>query len=176
MALIEYIKREDATGQIAEVYKSIEERMKIVPNVIQFHTASPEMFGKIMNVFNHYSNHQSLNPVLVSYIRLLISNVAGGEYCVRFQSALLLFMGISENDLKIAKDDYNKVNLDSKNKSMLCFVLDEMFDKITNAEKRIEELRTLGWNDQEIYEASVLGALQKGMVQLIKTFKIKIDF
>lgn len=176
MALINYIKREEATGQVAELYKNIEEKMKVVPNVIQFHTASPDMFGKIMSVLNHYSNHQSLNPVVVSYIRLLISNMAGGEYCVRFQSALLHLMGVSERDIKIAKDDYHNMNLDSKNKALVCFILDQMFDKIEHAKDKIDELKSLGWTEKDIYEASVLGALQKGMVQVIKTFKVEIDF
>ena len=176
MALINYIKREEATGQLAELYKSIEEKMKFVPNVIQFHTASPEMFGKIMSVLNHYSNHKSFNPVVVSYIRLLISNIAGGEYCVRFQSALLKYLGVPESDLVAAKNDYRNINLDNKNKTLVCFVLDQMFDKIEHTKDRIVELKTLGWTEKDIYEASVLGALQKGMVQVIKTFEVEIDF
>jgi len=176
MALINYVKKEEATGQIADIYTMIENKMHVVPNAIQFHSASPEFFGKIMNVFNHFSEHPSLDPVSVAYIRMLISNIAGGEYCVRFQSKLLLYMKVTQEAIEQAKGDYNLIQLDEKRKSLVCFVLDEMFDKMDNAEQRINELRKLGWADKDIYEASIIGALQKGMVQLLKTFKVEIDF
>lgn len=176
MALINYVKKEEATGIIADVYKNIEDRMQVVPNVIQFHSASPELFVKIMNVFNHFFDHESIDPVTMAYIRLLVSNIAGGEYCVRFQSKVLQYLGISIEDINLAKTDYLQTKLDNKRKALLCFVLDEMFDKIENAQLRIDELKAFGWSEKDIYEASIISALQKGMVQVIKTFKVEYDF
>ena len=85
-------------------------------------------------------------------------------------------MKVTQEAIEQAKRDYNLIQLDEKRKLLVCFVLDEMFDKMDNAEQRINELRKLGWADKDIYEASIIGALQKGMVQLLKTFKVEIDF
>lgn len=176
MSLIETVQEKEANGFIAQVYSGIKSKMNRVPNVIKFHTASPELFEKVMPVFDYYSGHPNLDPILVAYIRMLLSGIYECNYCIRFQTSVLKFMGISENDIDQAKENYYKVNLDYKRKLLLCFVLDEMQDKIENPKERINELTQFGWTEKDIYEASILGALQRGMVQLIKTFKVDIDF
>ena len=176
MSLINYVKREEATGQTAEIYDMLEQRIKVIPNVVQFYTASPELFGKFMNFVGHYIDHPVLDTITVSYIRMLISYKSNATYCVLLQSGILKSRNVTDADLEIAKEDYTKVNLDEKSKALVCFVLDMMFEKLENAKARIENLKELGWAEKDIFEASVAGAIQKGMVNVIKAFEVKPDF
>ncbi|PLX22670.1 MAG: hypothetical protein C0597_02120 [Marinilabiliales bacterium] len=176
MSLLNYVKREEATGHIAEIYDMLEERIKVIPNVVQFYTASPELFGKLMGLIGHFIDHPKLEREMVAYTRMLISHKSKAEYCVKLQSGILRSMEISEQDLDVAKEDYTKVRLNDKNRALVCFVLDMMFDKLENAKSRIEELKEHGWTDKDIFEASVMGAIQKGMVNVIKTFEVQPDF
>ena len=176
MSLINYVKKEEATGQIAEIYNMIEERMKIVPNVVQFYTASPDLFGKLMGLIGHYIDHPTMDREAIAYTRMLISNKENATYCVRFQSTILKSMGIPESDLELAKEDYTKVKLPEKDRALVCFVLDQMFGNLKDTKTRIEDLKALGWDEKDIFEASVMGAIQKGMVNVIKSFEVEIDF
>ncbi len=176
MALINYVKKEEATGKIAEIYNDLEERMNILPNVVQFHTASPELFERLINYLEFFIDHQSIDHITIAYIRMLISFQNGGEYCVRFQSGILKYLGVSDEDLEVAKSDSNKLNLDNKRKSLVNFVLDVQNGKHENTENQIKKLEELGWTQKDIYDANALGALQKGMVNVVKAFKVEIDF
>ncbi len=176
MALINYIKREEATGRIAEIYDGIEERIKIIPNVVQFYTASPELFDKIMELVSHYTDHPNFDRATVAYIRMLISNRENATYCILLQSGILRSLEIPESDIETAKQDHTMVNLPAKNQAIICFVLDQMYGKLTDTKSRIDQLKELGWTEKDIFEASVLGAIQKGMVNVIKTFEVQPDF
>ncbi len=176
MSLISYIKREEATGQIADIYDMLEQRIKVIPNVVQFYTASPELFIKFMGFVGHYIDHPTLNAITVAYTRMLISHKSNADYCVKLQSGILESMKVTKVDLELAKKDYTKINLDEKNKALVCFVLDMMFGKLENAKERINHLKVLGWADKDIFEASVMGAIQKGMVNVIKAFEVQLDF
>lgn len=176
MALINYVKRENATGQIADIYEKIEQRMNKIPNVVQFHSASPELFPKFMSVIGHFFDHPTLDSVTVAYIRFLISFHEKGEYCVRLQSLALKSFGVSEEQLNKAKENYYNLQLDEKRKALVCFILDEIFDKLVNTEEKLKQLDELGWTEKDIYEASVLAALQKGMVRVITAFKLEFDY
>jgi len=176
MALISYVKREEATGLIAEVYDMIEKRIEVIPNVVQFYTASPELFEKIMNLVGYYIDHPTLDRATVAYIRMLISNKEEATYCISLQSGILRSLEIPEEDLVTAMQDYNLVNLPARNQAMVCFVMDQMYSKLGNAKHRIEQLRQLGWTEKDIFEASVIGAIQKGMVNVVKSFEVELDF
>lgn len=176
MALLNYVKREEATGQIAEIYDMMEQRMNVIPNVVQFYTASPELFGKFMGLVSHFIDHPTISRATVAYIRMLISHNENANYCVLLQSGILRSLEITEADINKAKEDYTNVNLEEKNKALVCFVMDMMFNNLKNTESRIDQLREMGWTDKDIFEVSVLAAIQKGMVNVIKTFEIELDF
>ena len=176
MTLIKTTSKKEASGVIAAVYQMMEERVKFIPNVVQLHTASPDLFEKFMPVVGHFSDHPTLDPILVSYIRLLISNIENGTYCVRLQSTLLNNYDICEEDIAIACNDYQQVNLDIKRKNLLCFVMDMMYNKLADTKQKILELIEMGWTEKDIYEAAMLGGMQKGVVQVIKAFDVELDF
>lgn len=176
MSLLKYVKKEEASGAVAAVYNLMEERVKFIPNVIKFHTASPEFFEKYMQLVSHFTDHPIFESRMVAYIRLLVSNRANGKYCIQLQSAILKSFGVPEDDLQKALTDYTQVNLEPRQKALVCFVVDEMFDNLDNKIKRIDELRSFGWTDKDIYEASIIGGLQIGMVKLINTFEVQSDF
>jgi len=176
MALINFVKKKDATGQVAEIYKAMEEKINILPNVLQFHTASQELYPKLMNVFNHFINHENFSPQMLAYTRMLISFHAKGEYCLRFQTSVLKHLGETDKDIKKAQADYHLVNLDKNKKALVVFVLDLMTDKEIDKKEKITTLRKLGWTDKDIYELSFVGGLQRGMLQVIKGFDLEIDF
>jgi alkylhydroperoxidase family enzyme len=176
MSILKITNKDEATGAVAAVYQLMEDRIKFIPNVVKMHSVSSDFFEKFMAVTGFYTDHPTLDPVLVSYIRLLISHHENAEYCIRLQSAVLNNYKVTADDIKIACNDYNLINLDPKRKMLVCFVLDMMFDRLTDAENNVNKLKEVGWTEKDIYEASMLGAVQKGTTKVISAFKVENDF
>jgi hypothetical protein len=176
MSLLKSIKKEEASGAVAAVYQKMQERVGFVPNVVKMHTASPEFFEKFMGLVGYYTDHPSLDPVIVSYVRFLISSMENTTYCLKLQSAVLMNYKVPQEDLSTAGKNYHKVDLEPKRKEMVLFVMDMMYGKLKNTEERIAQLKELGWSEKDIYEMSMLAAIQKGVVQVIKAFEVQPDF
>ena len=176
MSLLKSISKEEATGEVGKIYNLLEERANFIPNVVKFHSTSPELFTKFMSITNHFIDHPTLDPVTVSYIRLLISARENGEYCKRLQTLVLKSYKISSEDIFIALHNYRDINLDKKRKLLISFVMDMMYDNLSNKITDLNLLRKLGWSDKDIYEASMIAAIQKGMVKLINNFEVEFDY
>ncbi len=177
MSLISYVKKEEAQGQIAEMYKALEAKLNILPNVVQFHTASPELYPKLIGFLEHFFDHPNLGLTTIAYIRMLVSDREGGQYCVRFQTSILKYLGEKESDIEQTKTNYNNLKLDAKAKQLVLFVLDVIFSsEHEGIEERLNELKELGWSEPDIYEACMIAAFQKGVVPIIKAFQLEMDF
>lgn len=176
MSLLKSIRKEDASGSVAAIYEMMQERVGFVPNVVKMHTASPVFFEKFMGLVGHYTDHPSLDPVMVSYVRFLISSIENTAYCMKLQSAVLKNYNVTEEELSLAAQDYHKISLDPARKALVLFVIDMMYDKTGNVENQIDQLKESGWSEKDIYEMSMLAAIQKGVVQVIKAFRVAPDF
>ena len=176
ISLLDTVKPKEAQGLVNDVYSGFSNALGKLPNVIQFHTASPDIYGYLMGVLNEFSTHQSINPVLQAYLRVIISHREGGEYCVKFQSYLLRMHGILQEDIDLAVEDPKNVKLEEKQKQLLLFALQLIAGGTEPVTEDLNKLRDLGWTDKDIYEICFLGGLQKGMTPLINGFKVQHDF
>lgn len=176
MSLLNYIDEKNAEGIVKQVYNGFSAVVKKVPNVVQFHSASPELFPKFMNYVDHFSNHPTLDPILIAYTRLMVSTRKGGEYCKRLQSALLKMYGETEERIKVAVNDSANLEMDNKRKAILLFAVNMVDNKIENAKPHVKNLKNHGWSDKDIYELCAIAGLQSGMVPLIKGFEVEFDF
>lgn len=176
MSLLNYVDEKNASGIIKQVYNGFSAVVKKVPNVVQFHSASPELFPKFMNYVDHFSNHPTLDPILIAYTRLIVSARKNGEYCKRLQSALLKMYGETDEKIKEAIENTANIDMDEKRKAILQFATNLADNRIDNAKPHVNNLKNLGWSDKEIYELCAIAGMQSGMVPLIKGFKVEIDF
>lgn len=99
MSLLKSIKKEEASGAVAIVYQVMQERVGFIPNVVKMHTASPEFFEKFMGLVGYYTDRPSFDPVMVSYVRFLISSIENTTYCMKLQSAVLVNYKVPQEDL-----------------------------------------------------------------------------
>lgn len=175
MLLQDCIKAENATGLTASGYDYFIKRMGRVPNVIELHSLNPSMLNQLINFFEVFEKSPNIDPVMRIYIRLLISKQGNCEYCIKLNSAILKHMEIKEEDIEASLKDINNLNLDQNRKDLVLLVVNMMYDNMPSSDK-IDELKDLGWTEKDIYDATMVGVLQRGMIQAIKGFQIDIDF
>lgn len=176
MTLLKQINETEANDVVKQVYQGFTQNIGRVPNVVKFHSVSPTIFPYLMGMVNEFSNHPTIDPILVSYLRMLVSHKYAGEYCVKFQSFLIKNRGESHQNITQAIKNPQSIKMDEKRKELLLFALDVVCGHPDNIEDRIQHVKSLGWTDSDIYELCFLGGLQKGMVPLIKGFKVEHDY
>lgn len=176
MTLLKQVNENEATDAVKQVYDGFSQILGKVPNVVKFHTASSTIYPYFMGLVNEFADHPRLDPILLTYLRIMVSNKYGGAYCVKFQSFLAKARGESDENISAAINKPETIDLDEKRKTLLLFALDVVDGKHDNIENRIAALKSIGWCEQDIYEICFLGGLQKGMVPLVTGFKVEHDF
>lgn len=176
ISLLKTVNPDEAQGVVKDVYAGFSEKLGKLPHVIRFHSASPRVYGYLMGLMNEFAGHSTLDPVLQAFLRAIVSRREGGEYCVKFQSFLLQAYGVPPEKIEKALHNPEDAPLADKQKHLLLFALRLIEGQTEATPEEIEKLHDMGWTDEEIYELCFLGGLQKGMVPLIKGFKVAHDF
>lgn len=170
------IKPEEATGKIAEAYEFFKERLGKVPKVMQLHTVNPILFGNLVEFLGYYGSQSKLDIEMLAHIRLIVSAKGNCEYCVKLNSAILIQMGKQQAYLDNIANDCKKIEIDEKRKQLVLFALKVVFNAEDVNVEDLTTLKDLGWTEKDIYDASAAATKQHGMIQLIKAFKVEIDF
>ena len=178
MPLIQTIKPEDATGELAELYGKIEAMRGRVSNSAQIFSASPELIKQQMSFIEYYMVKQkSLSMPLLASIRMLISDKNNFRYCVDFNAYILINMLCwTPKDVEAMRANPNDAKLDAKEKAMLLFVLKAVRTPHDVNSSYVQAFRDFGYNDGEILDATNHGARMSAIDIIFDAFKIEKDF
>jgi uncharacterized peroxidase-related enzyme len=154
MSYLKTVSPEDATGQVAEVYKPVMEMVGMVPAPLQLMSASPNLLVIQKQIIDYYGAHPTLSQGLLALIRLLVSEELQYEYCISFNSNILKMVGIASDDqLAAVMADPRQAPLEEKEKALLALVLKVCANPEEVQESEIQDLRDLGWEDPDIMDA-----------------------
>lgn len=178
MPLIQTIKPEDATGELAELYGNITAMRGRVSNSAQIFSASPELIKQQMSFIEYYMLKQkSLSMPLLASIRMLISDKNSCSYCVDMNASILINMlGWTPKEVEAMRADPQNAKLEPKEKTMLLFVLKAVRTPHDVETKDVQALRDLGYSDGEILDATNHGARMSAIDIIFDAFKIEKDF
>lgn len=171
MFILNHVKPEEAAGKVAEAYAVFPPGVT-PPDPLLLMSASPELVHLwTQNIIRYYRNHERLDLELMAAIRYLLSCENEYDSCINFNAGLLkLAGGMSETELANMRANPAGAPLEESQKEMLLFVLKAVKfpEKVTGAD--VEKLHELGWRDQDIYDATFIGALMKSISILGKAF------
>ncbi|WP_263832422.1 carboxymuconolactone decarboxylase family protein [Sulfurospirillum oryzae] len=178
MPLINTIKPEDATGELAELYGKIQAMRGRVSNSAQIFSASPELIKQQMAFIEYYMLKQkSLSMALLACIRTLVSDKNGCQYCVDFNASMLInMMHWTPKEVEAMRANPNNAKLDAKEKAMLLFVLKAVRTPHDVNASDVQALRDLGYEDGDILDATNHGARMSAIDIIFDAFKIEKDF
>lgn len=173
MAIIDLVKPEEADGKVQEYYNVMLEKAGMVPMPMQMWSASPDLFGVSMQAMGYYFTHPTLNPILLTQIRLMAADHCEYPYCVNFNTNILKMMaGMSDEQVTTFMTNPAEANLEEKDKELLLFVKKAINDPGSTEQADIDKLRDLGWNDRDIFDATNHAANMVAGGILFKAFKV----
>jgi hypothetical protein len=168
MLILDHVQPEQATGKVAEAYAVFPKQVP-VPDPLILMSVSPDLTYAQSQVIRHYMTHERLDMGLLAMIRYLTASQLNYDFCIQFNAGLLKMAGgMSDEDLAALKANPQNAPLEESQKALLLFVLKAVKnpEQVTLAE--VNQLRELGWRDQDIYDATHHAA---GMVAASITFK-----
>ncbi len=157
MFLIDYVKPENAEGEIAKVYNLFPKQIGPV-GVLQLLTASPGAFDVQRTLMNYMFNKSNLNFDVLSAIRFLAASINNHSMCINFNSALLKAAGATDDELtSVVNDPLQGAPFELKERMLLAFVKKGLTDPSSIKREDIDELLTAGWKEKDALDAMYLG-------------------
>lgn len=176
MSLIQTVSPQHASGPVAAVYGEIEQALGQVPNGMQLFSASPTLLGQQWQQLGYYMQHPTLSFPLLATIRLLCSTEHECDYCVGFNSMLLVnHAGWNLDQVAATKRDPGAAPLSPKEIALLRFVLKSVRTPKSASEAEVAALRALGWDESDIFDAVAHGARNVAIDIIFNTFKVQAD-
>ncbi len=177
MPIINTIKPEDATGELAELYTQIKMMRGKIANTAMLFSASPSLLKQQMSFIGHYLNHNTLSMALLACIRTLVSDKNNCSYCVDFNSSMLINMlGWMPKDVEAMRANPSNARLEEREKAMLLFVLKAVRTPHDVEAADVQKLRDFGYSDGDILDATNHGARMSAIDIIFDAFKIEKDF
>ncbi len=171
MFILNHVEPEEATGKIAEAYAFFPPGVAL-PEPLLIMSASPDLaYLWIDNIIRYYRNHERLDMGLLATIRYLLSCESRYDACSNFNAGLLQKAGgMSATELAEMKANPENAPLEESQKELLLFVLKAVKtpEKVIRAD--VERLHEFGWRDQDIFDATFLGAFMGAVSILGKAF------
>jgi len=174
--IINTVSPEDAAGVLAGYYEKITAMRGRVGNNARLFSASPELLRQQMDFIFHYANHPTLSMPLLAAIRVMVSSGEDCDYCVDYNTAMLINMaGWTPEQVSAMRKDVTDVPLEAKDAAMLKLVIKSIRNAHSVTANDMDELCELGWNDADILDAVNHGARMLATDILFNAFKIEKD-
>lgn len=172
MALLKTVLPSEAEGKIANCYQQIEDAIGYVPEAFQLFSVSPDLFEGQLATMAYMASHPTLNPTFISMLRYLVSGRNRNNFCIGFNEAALVNVGINQEDLRQSLIHPEMIPLPEHEKTLMLFILRAIDDPENISEKDIAALHKAGWTDRDIYDALAAGARHAATDVLFNAFKV----
>lgn len=157
---IPVVDEDQASGELESVYAAARARFGFVPEAVQVLSIRPEVASAMQQLRSVVLGDAStLGARRANLIGVAISGMNHCEYCGTAHAGLL----VKEGDLELDEathlyKDWTKVDLPEADRAMLHFAEKLTFTASDVGEADIEELRSHGFSDVNIFDIVLLAA------------------
>lgn len=174
MPLIQTIAPEEATGELAKLYKLIEAMWGTVGNNAQLVGVSPELLRQQIDFIKFYRNHPTLSMPLLAAIRIMVSSGEECQFCIDYNTGMLINLaGWTFDQITAMRNDPNAANLPEREIAMLNLAIKAIRNAHGVSANDLDTLREMGWSDSDILEAVNHATRMLATDIIFNTFKIE---
>ncbi len=153
-----------------KIADKIEEKLGVMPpqwRVLLY--LNPKRFEIFLSEIKYLLNHPNINPDFFAFIRLFVANREGFSYCKSFNTKLLLAKGY---DRLVLKEFLNGVKMpfDEKHNLLMQKALKALYEAEEFGKDEIDELKSIGWCDADIFDAIDHGAFLFKYYRVMKAY------
>ena len=172
--LINYTSVQQATGDVKAVYAEIKAAYGIVPEPIKGLSLNPALLRNTWEMYKIMGSNKNFSPKTTTMMRYLIAEANRCKFCVGFNKGMLLnIFKMSEDEINALQKDPSSAKLDTKQKTMLLFMLKSTSHPHDVTQEEIDTLKKLGWSEKDIVEGAKQATEMVATSLFIDTFKIE---
>jgi len=172
MPRIQPIETADASGKTRELYDGIEKKMGKVPNIFKLMGNSPAALEGYLS-FSSALSTGVLPGKLRELIAIAVAETNQCEYCLSAHVAIGKSVGLSESELKLARETRSE---DPKVVAALTFVRTLLTRRALIDNNDVQLLREAGYSDAEIAEIVANVALNVYTNYFNLVMQTEVDF
>jgi uncharacterized peroxidase-related enzyme len=165
MPWIPCVDEDDADGVLATVYESARKRFTFVPDAVKVFSIRPEVAlaqDQLRKVV--LGDASSLGARRADLIGTAVSGMNHCEYCGTAHSGLLAKRGdLDEDEAVRVYRNWREVELPEADQAMLRFAEKLTFTPATVTEADLDELRSHGFSDVNVFDIVLLAAYRNFM-------------
>jgi uncharacterized peroxidase-related enzyme len=177
MSILDTVKPQDASGEVAEIYAQMQQAMGTVPTALQLYSGNPALLREYWGYIGSIMRHPSLSPALTTTIRMLVSQQGQCAYCIDMNAGMLIgMMGWTPEQVAATRADFRASPLADGEKTLLGLVLKSVRDSNSVTALDLQDARAAGWTDRDILDAVYHGARMVAGDIMINAFKVERDF
>lgn len=105
----------------------------------------------------------------------MVSEIEDCDYYVTTNTGILMQNGVSAEEIQAAKADVEKLPLEKREIELIKFVLKVVKNSKSTTAEDMDHLRSLGWTDKDILDATQHGTSQVASDMIFNAFKIEQD-
>ncbi|HLD22523.1 MAG TPA: hypothetical protein VJA83_01185 [Sulfuricurvum sp.] len=174
MPLIQTITPEEATGEVAKLYKIIEAMGRTVGNNAQLLSISPELLRQQMDFIKFYIKHPTLSMPLLAAIRIMVSSGEECQFCIDYNTGMLINLaGWTFEQVTEMRKDPKSANLPEREIAMLNLAIKAIRNAHGVTANDLDTLREMGWSDSDILDAVAHATRMLATDIIFNTFKIE---
>lgn len=163
MTQLQKIEPEDATGEVAELYKAATVMLGRVPNFYRFLAHSPYV-AKMLLPFNAVMQRQGGGSILTTKIKEMVviktSKINGCAYCYAHNTSLGRAAGISEEQvIAIDGDDYMNSGLLSGREKAAVLWADHVTRNTVRDHPEVRDQVRAHFSDAEMVELTLISGM-----------------
>ncbi|WP_456373000.1 carboxymuconolactone decarboxylase family protein [Thiolapillus sp.] len=159
--------------RVSAIFDSIESHLGFVPAGLKLYSISPPLLEAFVGTVGYFMSHERLSQKLLAFIRYLVSSDANCHFCIDFNSALLMNMGVTADQLEAARIEPDLAPLESGEKTLLKIALAAIDQPEAVTDADIESARAQGYGERDVFDAVVIAANNKAFTHVLRTFKVE---
>ena len=174
MARIAPIAAEDASPEVAEIYREIRQAFGMVPNLFKTYAHHPPLLEANWHKVERVMMEGSLSRKTKEAIALLVSRDNSCSYCVAAHSGALRKIGVSADEIVLIETDLDRADFSPLERALIRFArkANRVTGEVTDAD--LADLRGAGATDAEIIEALGVMEVFTAFNRFLDTLEVEI--
>ncbi len=157
MSWIDEIEKEDAQGELKDIYDELMESRGNVSNILKVHSLNPGAMKAHLDLYMSVMfKDSSLSRKESEMIAVVVSAANGCEYCVEHHVEALNHYWRDEERVRLLAEDYEKTEVDDRYKVMLGFAKKLTEEPHKMVEDDVDKLKDEGFSHQDVLNITLV--------------------
>jgi len=173
MAFIQTVPVDEASGDVRAMYQRRQEMIGYVPNFAKVFSRGPQVFAAWEVLISGI--RQNLDARRYELVTLAAARALKSSYCMLAHGTILRDQFYSEKHLAAIAQDYADSDLEPADVAMMAFAERVVFNASDIREAEVQELRTHGFTDDQIFGVAAAAAARCFLSKLVDALGAQPD-